>query len=194
MGASIRDDLVVEAEVKVYFVEKERGDAFRGDVFLCGTENHPLSKPMVDHDQKGIEAGGRGEVGDKVTGDLLEGAGGGGANRSEWRDGGVGICLVLLAGRAALNVFADVGGEAGPPEFCCDELMSFEVAGVTGTFVVVTPLENGVAEETIVGDVDTTLIGQDACFDLPVGEAGTEGERDVLVHGLEGLENEGVTR
>ena len=59
-------------------MEKECGNAFRGDVFLCGAENHPLSKPMVDHDQKGIEAGGRGEVGDKVTGDLLEGAGCGG--------------------------------------------------------------------------------------------------------------------
>ena len=60
MGASVRDDLVVEAEVKVYFVEKECGNALGGDVFLRGAENHPLSKPMVDHDQKGIEAGGRG--------------------------------------------------------------------------------------------------------------------------------------
>ena len=36
------------------------------------------------------------------------------------------------------------------------------------------------------------MIGQDACFDLPVGEAGTERTRDVTVHGLEGLENEGI--
>ena len=98
MGASIRDNFVVEAEAKVYFVEKERSNPFSGDILLCGTENHPLSKPMVDHDQKRIEAGERREVGDKVTGDLLEGAGGGGANRSERWDGGVGICLVLLAG------------------------------------------------------------------------------------------------
>ena len=27
---------------------------------------------------------------------------------------------------------------------------------------------------------------------MPVGEAGTEGERDVLIHGLEGLEDKGV--
>ena len=67
MGASVRDDFVVEAAAKVYFVEKECSNAFRGDVLLHGTENHPLSKPMVNHDQKGIEAGGRGEVGDKVT-------------------------------------------------------------------------------------------------------------------------------
>ena len=67
MGASVRDDLVVEAKAKVYFVEEECGNAFSSDVFLCGTENHPLSKPMVDHNQKGIKAGGRGGVGDKVT-------------------------------------------------------------------------------------------------------------------------------
>ena len=64
---------------------------------------------------------------------------------------------------------------------------------MTGTFVVVTLLENGVAEGIVVGDIDTTLVGHDACFDLPVGEAGMEGERDVFIHGLEGLEDKGVT-
>ena len=98
MGSSVRDDFVIEAEAKVYFVEKECSDAFGGDVFLCGTENHPLSKPMVDHNQKGIEASRRGEVGDKVTRDLLEGPGGGGADGDERWDSGMGICLVLLAG------------------------------------------------------------------------------------------------
>ena len=124
----------------------------------------------------------------------MEGAGGGGANRSERWDGGVGVGLVLLASGATFNVFADVGGEARPPEFCSDELTSFEIAWVTSTFMVVTPLENGVAEGIVIGDVDPTLIGQDACVNLPVREAGTEGERDVVVHGLEGLENEGITR
>ena len=47
-------------------------------------------------------------------------------------------------------------------------------------------------EGVIAGDIDAALIGQDACVDLPVGEAGTEGERDVLVHGLQGLENKGI--
>ena len=147
---------------------------------------------MVDHDQKGIEARGGGEVGDKVTGDLLKGTGCGGANGGEGWNGGMRICFVLLAGGAAFNVFVDIGGEAGPPEFCRNELASFKVAGMTGALVVVTSLENGAAEGIIVGDIDTPLVGQDACLDLPVGEAGMEGERDVLVHGLEGLEDEGV--
>ena len=63
---------------------------------------------------------------------------------------------------------------------------------MTGTFVVVASLKNGVAEGIVVGDIDAALIGQDACFNLPVGEAGPEGERDIIIHGLEGLENEGI--
>ena len=75
MGALIRDDFVIEAKAEVYFVEKECSYAFGGDVFLRGTVNHPLSKPMVDHNQERIKAGGQGKVGDEVTRDLLEGMG-----------------------------------------------------------------------------------------------------------------------
>ena len=59
--------------------------------------------------------------------------------------------------------------------------------------MVVTSFQDGVTERVIVGDIDTALVGQDACVNLPVGEVGTEGERDVLVHGLECLKDEGVT-
>ena len=104
MGTSVGDDFVIEAKVKVYFVEKECGSAFGGDVFLRGTKNHPLSKPMVDHNQKGIEASRRGKVCDKITGDLLEGSGGRGVNGGEQGDGRMGIGFVLLAGRAALDI------------------------------------------------------------------------------------------
>ena len=65
---------------------------------------------------------------------------------------------------------------------------------MTGAFVVMAPLENSVMKGVIIGDIDAALIGQDACFNLPVREAGTEGKRDVVIHGLEGLENEGVVR
>ena len=63
---------------------------------------------MVNHDQKGIKAGGRREVGDKITRDLLEGARGRGANRGEWGNSGMSAGFVLLAGCIAFNVFADV--------------------------------------------------------------------------------------
>ena len=52
MGAPIRDYVVIEAEAEDDFVEEEVGDFFRCDGFLGGAENHPLSKAMVDHDQK----------------------------------------------------------------------------------------------------------------------------------------------
>ena len=93
-------------------MEKECGDPFGGDAFLCGTENHPLSKPMVNHDQKGIEAGRRREVSYKVTQDLLEGAGRRGVNGGERRDSRMSIGLVLLAICTAFNIFSDIGGQA----------------------------------------------------------------------------------
>ena len=49
LWATIRDDLVVESEAEVYFVEKEGCYPLGGDGFLSGAENHPLYKSMVDH-------------------------------------------------------------------------------------------------------------------------------------------------
>ena len=56
MGASFRDYFVVKAKVKENFMKEEIGDPFCSDGIFCGAENHPLSKPMVDHDQKRIKA------------------------------------------------------------------------------------------------------------------------------------------
>ena len=65
---------------------------------------------------------------------------------------------------------------------------------MTSGRVVMATSEDGASEGVIGRDVDAAFVGKDAGFDLPVSQAGTEGERDVLVHGLEGLEDEGVTR
>ena len=54
----IRDDLVVESKVEVDLVEKEGGNSFCSDCFLGGAENYPLSKPMVDHNQKRVKTRG----------------------------------------------------------------------------------------------------------------------------------------
>ena len=59
-------------------MEEEGGNPLGGDRFLSRAKNHPLSKPMVDHDQERVKARGDGEIGDEVAGDLLEGARGGG--------------------------------------------------------------------------------------------------------------------
>ena len=102
------------------------------------------------------------------------------------------VNFVLLAEGTALDISADVGGEAGPPEFSRDQLSCFQEAGMTGGFVIMAALEDGTAEDVVRGDVDAAFVHKNAGFDLPVSQARTEGKRNVLVHGLESLEDEGV--
>ena len=52
---------------------------------------------MVNHNQKGVKAIGKGKIGDEVTRDLLEGVGAGGRNGEKWGSGRMGVDLVLLA-------------------------------------------------------------------------------------------------
>ena len=80
MRTAVRDNLVEKSKAKEDFVKKEGGDSFGGNGFLSRAKNHPLSKPVLDHNQERIEARGDWEVGDKVTGNLLEGLGGDGFN------------------------------------------------------------------------------------------------------------------
>jgi len=74
LWTTVRDNLVIESVAEEDFVEEKGGDSFGGDGFLSGAENYPLSKAMVYHDQERIKAGGGGEVGDEIAGDLLEGS------------------------------------------------------------------------------------------------------------------------
>ena len=104
------------------------------------------------------------------------------------------VSFVLLAKGTALDISADVGGQARPPEFSCDQLASFQEARVTGGLMIMAALEDGAAEGIIRGDIDTAFVCEDAGLNLPISKTGTEGKRNVLVHGLEGLEDEGVTR
>ena len=63
---------------------------------------------------------------------------------------------------------------------------------MAGRFVVMTSLEDGVAEGFTIRNINTSLVGKDASFNLPVGQAGTEREGNVLIHRLESLEDKGV--
>ena len=102
------------------------------------------------------------------------------------------VSFVLLAESTALNIAADIGSEARPTEFGSDQLASFQEAGVTGGLMIVATLEDGTAEGIVRRDIDAAFVREDTGFDLPVSEAGTEGERNILVHGLESLEDEGI--
>ena len=59
--------------------------------------------------------------------------------------------------------------------------------------MIMAPFKDGTAERVVSGDIDTALVSEDASFDLPVSKAGAERERNILMHGLEGLEDKGVT-
>ena len=80
---------------------------------------------MVYHDQERIEAQGDREIGDKIAGNLLEGARSDGFDGQQGGYRGVRVNLILLAVGTALNIVADEGGESGPPEFGSDQLAGF---------------------------------------------------------------------
>ena len=63
---------------------------------------------------------------------------------------------------------------------------------MAGRFVIMAARENGAVKGVVCGDIDTALVYKDACLDLPVSELRTEGKRNVLMHGLESLEDEGI--
>jgi len=88
------------------------------------------------------------------------------------------VRFVLLAGSTSFNVFSDIRGETGPPEFGGDKLSGFKVSGVSGCFVVMTPSEDGMTNGVIVGDVCSALVSEDSTLMLPVGEAGMKGEEN----------------
>ena len=64
LGTSVIDYFVIEAKVEKDLVKEKGCNTFHSNSFLHGAKNHPLSKPMVNHDQKGIEAVRRWEIND----------------------------------------------------------------------------------------------------------------------------------
>ena len=80
LWTTIRDDLVIESKMEVDLMEKKGSYPFGSDGLSSVTENYPFCKTMVNHNQQGIKAGRDREVGDEVTGDLLEGTGCAGLN------------------------------------------------------------------------------------------------------------------
>ena len=82
LRASIRDKFVMEAESEENFGEKEFGDPGGVYCFVTRDVNYPLTKPMVDHDHYRIKTLGWRKTGDKIYGDLLKWAGGGGGEGS----------------------------------------------------------------------------------------------------------------
>ena len=148
---------------------------------------------MVYHNQKRIKARGDREICDKIAGDLLERTRGDGFDGREGGYGGVHVDLVLLAKGTAFNVAADKGGKSGPPEFSGDQLSCFQEARMSGRLMIMTACKDCAVKGIVHRDINTAFIGEDASLDLPVSQPRSEGERNVFVHGLKGLEDEGVS-
>ena len=161
LGASVRDDFVVKAEAEKDFMEEKGGDSFSGDGFLGRGENHPLSKPMVYHDQERIKAGRDREICDEITGDLLEGTRCGGLDGRKWQYSGEHVGLVLLACDTPFYILADISGQVRPPEFGCHKLPGFEEARMSSGFMVImmAVVEDEVVEGVIGRVVNTASVG-----------------------------------
>ena len=84
------------------------------------------------------------------------------------------VSLGLLAGSTSFDVAADKIGETRPPKLCHNQLVGFQEAGMSSGGVIMVAGNDGVAVE-VIGNIDSTLEGEDASVILPVGEAGLEG-------------------
>jgi len=58
LGATVRDHFVMGTKTGKDVFEKEGSNAGSIDGFVARDENHPLCKPMVDHNQNRIKIGG----------------------------------------------------------------------------------------------------------------------------------------
>ena len=147
---------------------------------------------MVDHDQKGVKTVRKGKIGDKIAGDLLEGARAGGGNREERGSRRMGVNFVLLARCAAADIAANVRGEARPPKLRGDQLASFENARMARCGMVVVARDDGAAQVCIGRDIDAALVSQDSSVVVPIGKAGAKSGRDRTRKSMEGVKDQWV--
>jgi len=92
-------------------LEKQGGNTGSVNSFATRDENHPLCKPMVNHNQNRVKTEGEWQIHDHVTQDLLEWVGGRGSDGAKPRDSWVCVDLVGLASSTASHKSLDKGGQ-----------------------------------------------------------------------------------
>ena len=55
LWTAVQDNLVIEAETSKNVFEKQGSNSGSINSFITRDENHPLSKPMVDHNQNRVK-------------------------------------------------------------------------------------------------------------------------------------------
>ena len=166
MGATIRDDSVVEAELGEDMLKKDLGDVRGGGGFVARAENYPLRKAMVYHDQNRIEATGQGKIHDEIHRDLLERVGAFGQDRGKWGVGRVSVHLVGLTSGATGDEFVDECGYAGPPIVLLEKRDGVEVSPVSTSKGFVDVFGWGMLGG--LRNVKVSLVVQGALVEVPV--------------------------
>ena len=78
------------------------------------------------------------------------------------------VGFVLLASHTSLYVFVYERCEAGPPKFRGNKLAGFKVTCVASSFMIVAANKDGLSKRGIGGNVNTSLVGENALGILPV--------------------------
>ena len=165
-------------------MEEKSGYPLSGGGFLGRTEDYPLRKSVVDHDQQRVEALGRRKIGDEIARDLLKQAGARGGNRDKGWGGGMGIGFCLLARATTLDVFAYKLYKTWPPIVGGHELAGVQESRMSCGGVIMVLCDNGASEIVGGGNIHATLIGEEIVAHLKVGEAGSEMGGDIVMKGL----------
>jgi len=129
----VRDYFVVKTKAGENMFEKQSGNAGGVDCFVTRDENHPLRKPMVDHDQNRVKTRRQRQIRDHVARNLLKRARGRGGNWTKPRDSGVSVNLVGLASSAASHKSVNKGGETGPPVVVLNQVNGAEISAVSSS-------------------------------------------------------------
>jgi len=166
--------------------EKESGV----DGFMTRDENHPLHKPMVDHDQNRVKIRGERQICDHVAGNLLEWVGGGGRDRAKPRDSQVSVNLVGLASSTASHKSVNKGGKTGPPIVALNQVNGVEISAmashrgaVQGSYQILS---------SWFWDIEAALEVQRALQKCPVVKRHVREEGGMLGHGILSILNQQI--
>jgi len=170
--------------------EKQGSDAGSVNCFVTRDENHPLHKPMVDHDQHRIKTGRQQQIRDHVARDLLERVGGGGRDGAKAQNSRVSVNLVGLASSAASHELANKSGKTRPPVVTLNQVNGVEIATM--------PPHRGTVERvnqvlsSWFGNIKTALIVESTVKERPVVAGRTRKEGGVLSHSIGSILYKGV--
>jgi len=127
LRTAVWDYFVKETKADKDMSKEQGGNSSSIDSFKTRDENHPLHKPMVDHDQYRVKASGKQKICDHVTWDLLERVGDEGRNGAKPRNSQVSVDLVGLASSAASHKLANEGGKTRPPVVALNQVNGVDV-------------------------------------------------------------------